>query len=431
VRVQLTRLVIMILCAAGARAQQPSVPADLSLAQAVDLALAGHPSIQAASARIRGTAGLQTQAGLRRNPELFVQTENWRFAGDPGFRPMQDLDFYAYLAQPVERGGKRMLRTEAARLDAQVAGLELEGLQWKIRQEVRLAFLRGLLAQKQLELMKENGQNFQQIIDYHKARVEQGAMAEADLIKVLLEQERLALSESAASLDAERARAELVRAMGIPGQQTVAHLTDVPAPASNGGPPVALAALVERSHSKRIEAQVADVQLARARAEVEVQKAAAKPDWNVLFGYKRTAGFDTVLGGISVPLSVFNRNEGNIVYSLSEVDRVEHSRRAIFAQIDAEIAAALTGMRRRSAMLGQLERGMVERADESWRISLAAYQQGGADLLRLLDAQRVRNEVRLLFTRTQIEYRMSQAELENAVGEENIVLAEGVLRVQQ
>ena len=82
-------------------------------------------------------------------------------------------------------------------------------------------------------------------------------------------------------------------------------------------------------------------------------------------------------------------------------------------------------------MLNQLEKGMVERADESWRISLAAYQQGGADLLRLLDAQRVRNEVRLLFTRTQIEYRISQAELENSVGEENIVLAEGLLRVQQ
>lgn len=429
-RALFARLVALMLFAAAVQAEQSPVPADLTVAQAVDIALSRHAGLQAAAARLRGAAGLESQAALRPNPEFFVQSENWRFAGNPGFRPLEELDLFAYVAQPVERGAKRLRRAELARQDTRIAALELEALRWKVRQDVRQSFLRGVLAWKQVELMEENGRYFQQIIDYHRARVEQGATAEADLIKVLLERERLSLAESAAALDVDRAHADLTRAMGLPGPPRPLRLTDSPAPPAGPGPPLAWEGLVQLARTRRAEAQLADARVVRARAEAEVQKSLAKPDWNLLFGYKRTAGFDTLLGGISVPLMVFDRNQGNIIHSLSEVERAEHAQRAVLAQIESEVAAALATMRRRAAMLGQLEKGMVERADESWRISLAAYQQGGADLLRLLDAQRVRNEVRLLFTRTQIEYRISRAELENSVGDENVVLAEGLLRVQ-
>jgi len=82
-------------------------------------------------------------------------------------------------------------------------------------------------------------------------------------------------------------------------------------------------------------------------------------------------------------------------------------------------------------MIQDLQKGMVQRAEEFWRISLAAYQEGGADLLRLLDAQRVKNEAQLLLTTTQMEYRISMAELESVVGEENMVLSEELLRAVQ
>src|SRR5512140_1320372 len=80
-------LLAFTLFAAVARGEQFTLPSELTLSQAVEAALARHPALQAAEARLRGTSGLQTQAALRPNPALFVQTENWRFAGDPGFRP--------------------------------------------------------------------------------------------------------------------------------------------------------------------------------------------------------------------------------------------------------------------------------------------------------------------------------------------------------
>jgi outer membrane protein TolC len=59
---------------------------------------------------------------------------------------------------------------------------------------------------------------------------------------------------------------------------------------------------------------------------------------------------------------------------------------------------------------------MLQRADESARIALAAYREGGADLLRLLDAQRVRIELETLYYRTLSEYRQSIVALETAMG---------------
>ncbi|MFZ0429430.1 MAG: TolC family protein, partial [Acidobacteriota bacterium] len=82
------------------------------------------------------------------------------------------------------------------------------------------------------------------------------------------------------------------------------------------------------------------------------------------------------------------------------------------------------------AMLRRIEEGMLQRAEESWRISLAAYQEGATDLLRLLDAQQSRNEVRLLRIRTGLELQLSLVELEEAVGAENLAIGLETVGVQ-
>lgn len=73
---------------------------------------------------------------------------------------------------------------------------------------------------------------------------------------------------------------------------------------------------------------------------------------------------------------------------------------------------------------------MLDRAEESWSIALAAYREGATDLLRLLDAQRSRNEIRLLDIRTRFEFQIGLVELENAVGEENLPIGSELLIVK-
>jgi outer membrane protein, heavy metal efflux system len=406
--------------------QAADLPPELSLSKAVELASARHTDLAAASARVSGTDGLRRQAAVLPNPSLTFQSENWRFDGPVPFQPGRELDLFAFLSQPIEMGGKRSRRMDLAKQDSFIAELEKKGIEWRIRQDVKQSYWRALLAQQEWELMKENARTFQQIIEYHRVRVEQGAMAEADLIKVRLEGERLSLSEQAAALEAERARVGLLRAMGMQEGPIRFRLVEPPAVLAGN---LVLKDLQERARSQRVEVLLGLAFVERARAEVGVQRSQAKPDWNAVVGYKRTNGYNTILAGVSVPLPLFNRNTGNTYFSTLELERAEFLLKSALARVEADLASALSGLRHRYAMLAQMEKGMLDRAEQSSRIALATYQEGGTDLLRLLDAQRARNDVQLLYTRTRLEYRLSLAELENAVGEDNLGVGEELLRV--
>jgi cobalt-zinc-cadmium efflux system outer membrane protein len=411
----------------GARGED--IPARLTLLQAVELAVAHHPAIPAAAARISAAEALQRQAGLRPNPAVTFESENWRAWSNPAFEPGRDLDLFIFGSQTLETGGKRSRRVDLAGRDHKIAELEKLVLEWKIRQDVRLAFLRALLAKRQLALLEENGRYFEQVIEYHRARVEQGAMAEVNLIRVQLEGERLRLDEQAARAEAERQRIELLRAMGMAESRadfSLEEIAPVPSPALMASGDVLLSQAREHLPSFLLGEAI----LARARTRVDLERSLAKPDWAVSFGYKRTAGFNTILAGVSVPLPLFNKNEGTIAASELEVRGVEHTLREITARVAADISSALAGVQRRLEMLSRMQKGILVQAEESLRISLAAYQEGGSDLLRLLDAQKVRNEVQLLYARTQMEYMISLAELENAVGVENLLLPKEIQRVK-
>jgi cobalt-zinc-cadmium efflux system outer membrane protein len=405
------------------------IPDELDLVAAVRLALDHHPALKVSDAAVAGAEGLIEQGRLRPNPLFTVQTENWRFGGDPSFHVGSDLDLFAYVSQPFELGGKRERRVELAEQEKTVAELRRRQLEWQIRQQVRRSFWQAFLAQREFELLEENARLFEQVTNYHEIRVREGAMAEADLIRVRLEEERLQLTSEEAAVRAERSRTDLIRAMGgglhsldfrLIGEPT----TSLP---SRG---IGVSELLEQVLQARPDLQSMAADVERARRQVRLAEARSRPDWEVIFGYKRTEGFNTVLGGVSIPLPIFDRNQGNIRFNQSEVDRAEALLRERQRQAQTEVAGAVAALGRRASMLRRIEEGMLERAEESWQISLAAYREGATDLLRLLDAQRSRNEVRLLRIRTRLELQVSLVDLEEAVGVENLPIGLETVGVQ-
>ncbi len=226
---------ILALCGFSSRGALGADWPVLSLREAIERALNRHAAIGAAEARLESTHGLLQQARVHPNPSFIFQLENWRFGGVPAFQPSQDLDVFAYVSQRIETAGKRDRRTGVGQQNTELAALELQWRRWNIRQEVRRAYYGALLAQKRLQMMVENNQSFQQIVEYHRFRVREGAMAEADLIKVELEAERLSLDRETAALEGERSRFELLKAMGESATAAHFRLTDpgpIPMPAT-------------------------------------------------------------------------------------------------------------------------------------------------------------------------------------------------------
>jgi outer membrane protein, heavy metal efflux system len=358
---------------------------ELTLQAAVDAALSSHPALRAAAARIESAGALRTQAGLRPNPTATIQTENWRFTGTPSFSAGRDLDAFAYVTQTMESAGKREKRGAAAGCDVEVARSERAILEWRIRQDIRHAYARALQVRRELELLRESGNLFDQVIEYTRVRLENGVVAEADLIRVQLERERLIAQENATAVEADKALTNLLRAMGITDLSARFRLTELD-PARTGGSLSDEPALRTTARRQRAEIAYSQAILERARAELELQRANSRPDWSVVFGYKRTAGYNAILGGVSVPIPVFDRKEGQIASAIAEVDRAGELLKVANLQVEGEVASALSSLRRRKALMDQVERGLFGRAEESWKIALAAYREGGTDLLQLLDA---------------------------------------------
>jgi cobalt-zinc-cadmium efflux system outer membrane protein len=156
----------------------------------------------------------------------------------------------------------------------------------------------------------------------------------------------------------------------------------------------------------------------QANARVRLEEANAKPNLDVLGGYKRTGGFDTALVGAQIDLPVRNRNQGNIAAASAEVRGARANLAAAEALVEAEIRAARADFETRKAQVREYLPRLLAQAQETARIARGAYRLGGAELLRLLDAERLRLEIELLHTRALADYSQSSARYRFALGEQ-------------
>ncbi|MBL8292949.1 MAG: TolC family protein [Bryobacterales bacterium] len=386
---------------------------DISLREAVDQALRAHPLLSGAESRTAFAKGARTQASLSPNPRLILQTENPRPHGHPSFVFGRDADNFAYLQKTFETYGKRQRRVETADEVVRRAELEQQLLRRQIAGRVSVAYWQAAGAARTHQLLSENRDTFNRIVEYHEIRVREGAMAEADLIRVRLEAQRLAIGANQAMLDSERAKINLLREMGRT-EFPALRLTDSIQGALNESPTLDPREAVEA----RTETKIARAALAVTQSALRLQHANAKPNVELLFGYKRTVGFNTVLGGFQVDLPFSNRNQGNIESATADIRISESALAATEALIRAEVQAVRTEFEIRRREILNFYQPLLDRAEETYRIAEAAYREGGSDLLRLLDAQRVRTEAQISYARALTDLRITLANVAITMGVE-------------
>jgi cobalt-zinc-cadmium efflux system outer membrane protein len=382
----------------------------LSLPQALAETVARHPLLAAADGRISTAQGLLEQAALRPNPRLALQIENLRGGWQGPFQYARDTDNFVWLQQTIETAKKRQHRTELASVNRQVAESARLLLRQQLVARVKQAWWAAIGAERARRIYDETRRTFAQIVEYHQIRVREGAMAEADLIRVRLEAERFALAANNADLAAERAKITLLREMGRSEFGPVELADELEAPVT------APAADAEKALNERGELAVARRVIAAARANQQVQVAQARPNYDVLGGYKRTLAQDTALVGLQIDLPFNNRNQGNIAAAVAEIRVAENDLKAGEALVKAELQTAATEVRLRRKQVEETLGPLRRQAAETARIAEAAYREGGTDLLRLLDAQRLQLETQLVFVQALVEYRLAMVSLETAMG---------------
>ena len=385
----------------------------LSLQDAVDAALGSRPALKAEAERVAVAEGRLKQAGVWPNPEVQFSNENLR----PGQTYSRDVDTLAVISQPLDVLGKRGRRIDAATQTVARTSEELELARRQVAQRVKLAYWAARGAQEHRDLLRASVDNFQRIVDYHAAQLSVGAIPEQDVLRVRLEREQLQIAAHVAAVEATTA---LVALMSEVGRILPADGITLTEPL-DGQPSIAPAS-VEDAVARRAEIRVARAAVAEAQANAHLQDALARPDFGVMYGYKRTqlpdttAGVNTAIAGVRLTVPLTDRNQGNREAAAAEARRQQQLLAQVQVQARGDLERAAQEYQLRQAEVTDTLRPLREHATQIAGIARAAYEQGAVDLLRLLDAERSRFDAERTWVQGMVAFQQSVVNLEFAQG---------------
>jgi outer membrane protein TolC len=380
----------------------------LSAQDAVSYALAHRPELRAANDRVTASERLRAQAGLIPNPRFLFRKEDLR----PQISPFgESSQTYWEGEQRLETSGKRGGRIAVAQQGTEESRLQSDLARRQIALNVRESYWKAKAAQSLAALYAQDVDYFRQVIEYHEARFREGKIAEVDLLRVRLQGEQIRASAANARLDSEKALLMLAQEMNAAPNSSWVLSEDFetledPKPVSAGADAVSL----------RAEGQLARQAIIKAEAQTRLEKANGRPDLLFTGGYKRDVDIDSPVAGVQFDIPLFNRNQGAVAAAHAEEDVARETYQATRNRLAAELALAQREFEMRREQHLQTFKPLREQAIEISNISRAAYQAGGLDLLRLLDAERVRVDAELSYVRALEGFHLSVAALNYAEG---------------
>jgi cobalt-zinc-cadmium efflux system outer membrane protein len=378
----------LLLAAVTLRAQNPSAP-ELTLAQALARAGERHPGLAAQGYQERAADALIEQAGLRPNPTLQLETEN--FFGTGALQGVRRSETTVQASQTFERGGKREKRVAVARRERETAASELAVRRAEILGATATAFVHALAAQQRLTLAAEPLRLAREIADTAERRMKAGAasLGESARGRLAIASAQAELARAQSELQVSRARlaamwggsAAEISALSGTLQEPDALPLESEFAAKLGGHP-------RLAHQKAI--------IASRRAALELEQSHATQDLTVGGGVRflregSDAGF---VAGVSMPLPVRNKNQGNIRAARETLGGAEQVLRAIENELRTSLASAWQELAAAHAAVQTLRRDALPATEDAHALVRRAYAEGQLPLIDVLDAQRTLISVR-------------------------------------
>ncbi len=387
-----------------------SSPTPYNLNTIIELALEHSPTITGAHASIDQSRGQQVVAGAYPNPTII---------GSAGHGSIRDpstgisiTEHTIIVQQPLEWPAKRQARQRAAEAGLAGASAGLDEAKLNLVAEVKVAFYQLLLAQRDMEVSAQNLAMVKDVLRTVTVRVGAGEATKFDLMKANVEVQK-ATKEVARSQNAVlTARVALnTRTAGTLGSTFAIQGDFEPLRHELNLESLTARALEDHPTVRRLSRLVD-----QADHAVTYEKESRMPNISVLGEYHREAGDEAVTGGLSVPIPVWYRRQGEIQTALAG----KHHLLAERERLQNELIQALTQhtqeARTAKEQIDVFEQGLLKQAEETLRIAKFSFQQGAASLLEVLDAQRVYRQTLLEYAQTRTELSIALARLERASG---------------
>jgi len=362
-------------------AQDPQTAAvspagPLSLAKAIELALEGNPEVAAATRQLEATEGQVLQGRARPNPELAYSLEDAR---------SQTRTQSWQLNLPVELGGKRAARTKAAERSREQAQAQLIELKATVRANVAAAYFDVLTAQERLVLARDSVALAKSSTGTVAKRVAAGKVSPVEESKARVAEAGVRVELAQAASEERNALSRLFALLGK---------IDMPFTVLEGKagnlPPVPNLADLQPLISSSPAVVLARIEVDRRKALTDLEQSKRVPDVTVSVGMQRSneTQRNVLLFGVSVPLPVFDRNQGNLLEALKLEDKARDELQGVTVRLHSEVAQARERLATIAAEIQSLQQDVLPGAKSAYDAATIGFENGKFNFLEVLDAQR-------------------------------------------
>jgi len=390
---------------AVAHAQTPTAfPETLSLEQALALAAERSPELAAASRELEAQEGSVQQAGALPNPSFNALMEDTQ-------RATRTLT--GTLDIPIELGGKRAARVSAAEQARALAQARLGDARSRLRAAVIAAWFQVLVAQERLQLADDSATLAARGADAVKRRVEAGKVSPVDGTRARVEAANVALERVEAQAQVHLARHALAALWGDATPRFRVVSGDIGAVPARGAAEDLLRAL-EQAPALRM----AQIEATRRKALIEVEKGRGVPDLTLNLGVKRDneLGRNQAVIGFSMPLPVFDRNQGAVYEASKRADQAADEVLSARMRLAAELQQASTQLAVAQASLQALRDTVLPAAQEAEASASKGFEAGKFGFLDVVDARRALFQARARYLATLSTAYQAAAAIDRVLG---------------
>jgi cobalt-zinc-cadmium efflux system outer membrane protein len=398
-------------------------PVRITLEQAIQIALQHNHTLQAARTTIQQSQAAEITANLRPNPTFFT---DWEYL--PVFSGLQGQSLGAYLQAStegdvglsylIERGKKRPRRLEAAKAATAVTRSQVADNERGTVFQVGSLFINAQLAESILELAQTDLKSFQETVAISDVQFKDGGMSENDHLKIKLQLLQFEQDVQQALLNKAQALSDLRQELGY---DSVAAGYDVAGEFEYRPLVLTLDELQAKALQNRPDLRAAVLGVTAANSQYALAKANGKQDPTISANYSHVNGLSAATWSFSIPLAIFDRNQGNIAQTRIGIRQAEEQQKAAGGQVLTDVKDAYEGLQE-GARIAQLFRmSYLDVAQKSRDISEYAYRRGALALLDFLDAERAYRATQLAYRQAVAAYLTALEQLRQAVGTRDLL----------
>ena len=383
---------------------------------------AANPTLKADALAVDEMKAAEITAFLRPNPQVSLSTDGTQVARYQGvWRPFSGTQFSPSLSYLHERQNKRELRLESAREGTKIAGSQHEDLERNLLFDLRAQFVQTLEAKAVLEMAKADLAYYDNIIQISRDRFRAGDIAQIDLDRIELLRVQYETEIQTAIVNLRTAKIELLQLLN---DRTPVEQFDVTGAFdfSDNLKPLEDFRQIALDERPDLRAALETVQQANTNHKLAVANGSTDPTYSGWYtfnpSFNNPYDHQTIGASVSIPLRVFDRNQGEKQRTLIDINRSRQATEATRALVFSDVDSAYAQVESSLALLRPYKAQYKAQALRVRDTVTYSYQHGGASLMDFLNAQSDYRVVQLAYLQLIGAYLTATGQMNLAVGHE-------------